>query len=149
MRRPYPWPASDGRLHSMNASEQITRHIDSLADWRGGLLGRLRRLIQAAGPDLVEHWKWSTPVWSGRGNVVAVGAFQDHVKINFFQGAALDDPKHLFNAGLEAKATRAIDVHEGDRLDEAAFQALIRAAVALDQGKTQARARGSKTTRKR
>jgi len=122
----------------MNGSEHITRHIDSLADWRGVLLARLRRLIRAAGPGLVEEWKWSTPVWSGRGNVVAVGAFQDHVKINFFKGAALDDPKHLFNAGLDAKATRAIDVHEGDRLDEAAFKALIGAAVALDQAKTKA-----------
>ncbi len=122
----------------MNASEHITRHIDSLADWRGVMLAGLRRLIRAAGPDLVEEWKWSTPVWSGRGNVVAVGAFQDHVKINFFKGAMLDDPKHLFNAGLEAKATRAIDVHEGDRLDEAALKALIRAAVALDRAKTKA-----------
>ncbi|MGH8569885.1 MAG: DUF1801 domain-containing protein, partial [Gammaproteobacteria bacterium] len=90
----------------MNASEQINRHIDSLADWRGVLLARLRRLIRAAGPGLVEEWKWSTPVWSGRGNVVAVGAFQDHVKINFFKGGGLDDPKGLFNAGLGAKTTR-------------------------------------------
>jgi hypothetical protein len=105
----------------MNASERITSHIESFADWRGTLLTQLRRLISAAGPDLVEQWKWSTPVWSGRGNVIALGAFQDHVKINFFQGAALADPKGLFNAGLEAKATRAIDLHEGDRLDEAAF----------------------------
>ncbi len=119
----------------MNASEHITRHIDSLADWRGPLLARLRGLIRAAAPDLIEEWKWSTPVWSGRGNVVAVGAFQDHVKINFFKGATLDDPGHLFNAGLEAKATRAIDVHEGDRLNEAAFKSLIRAAVALDRAK--------------
>jgi hypothetical protein len=134
----------------MNASEQITSHIDSLADWRGELLTRLRRLIHTAGPDLVEQWKWGTPVWSGRGNVLAVGAFQDHVKINFFKGAELDDPKHLFNAGLEAKATRAIDLHEGDRLDEAALKELIRAAVALDQGKTRAPTAGKpKATRKR
>jgi hypothetical protein len=133
----------------MNASERITSHIDSLADWRGTLLARLRRLIRAAGPDLIEQWKWSTPVWSGRGNVVAVGAFQDHVKINFFQGAALDDSKGLFNAGLEAKATRAIDLHEGDRLDEAAFKDLMRAAVALDQGKAEARAPRKKPTRQR
>jgi hypothetical protein len=123
----------------MNPSQQITRHIDSLADWRGVMLARLRRLIGAAAPDLVEQWKWNTPVWAGRSNVVAVGAFQDHVKVNFFKGAALEDPKGLFNAGLEAKATRAIDIHQGDRVDEAAFKALIRAAVALDQGKGKAR----------
>jgi len=133
----------------MNASERITSHIDSLADWRGALVARVRRLIRASGPDLVEEWKWSTPVWSGRGNVVAVGAFQDHVKINFFKGAALDDSTGLFNAGLEAKATRAIDLHEGDRLDEAGFKALIRAAVALDQGQTAARTPPKKSTRKR
>ena len=133
----------------MNPSEHITSHIDSLADWRGPLLTRLRRLIGAAGPGLVEDWKWSTPVWSGRGNVVAVGAFQDHVKINFFKGAALADPKGLFNAGLEAKATRAIDLHEGDRLDEAAFKDLVRAAVALDQGNTRAGTQQKKPPRKR
>ncbi|MBA2459481.1 MAG: DUF1801 domain-containing protein [Gemmatimonadales bacterium] len=124
----------------MSASdERITSHIESLADWRGTLLARLRQLIRASGPELVEGWKWSTPVWSGRGNVVAVGAFQDHVKINFFQGAALDDSTGLFNAGLAAKATRAIDVHEGDELNEAAFKALIRAAVALDRQPTRKR----------
>ncbi len=125
----------------MDGSERITSFIESLSDWRGTLLGRLRRLIRAAGPDLVEEWKWNTPVWSGRGNVVAVGAFRDHVKINFFRGASLDDRKGLFNAGLEAKATRAIDVHQGDRLDEAALKDLIRAAVALDQQTTRAAAR--------
>jgi len=136
-------------MPSMNPSEHITSHIDSFADWRGPLLTRLRRLIGAAGPGLVEDWKWSTPVWSGRGNVVAVGAFQDHVKINFFKGAALADPKGLFNAGLEAKATRAIDLHEGDRLDEAAFKDLVRAAVALDQGNTRASTPQKKPPRKR
>jgi hypothetical protein len=133
----------------MNPPERITSHIDSLADWRGTLLARLRRLIRASGPDLVEEWKWSTPVWSGRGNVVALGAFKDHVKIAFFKGAALDDPKGLFNAGLEAKATRAIDLHEGDQLNEAAFMDLIRAAVALDQEQTKARTPRKKPRGKR
>jgi hypothetical protein len=133
----------------MNPSDRITRHIDSFADWRGRLLTRVRRLIRAAAPDLKEEWKWSTPVWSGRGNVVALGAFQEHVKIAFFKGAALDDPKGLFNAGLEAKATRAIDLDEADRLDEAAFKDLIRAAVALDQGNAKARTPRKKPTRKR
>lgn len=133
----------------MNPSERITSHIESFADWRGTLLTRLRRLIREAGPDLVEQWKWSTPLWSGRGNVVAIGAFQDHVKINFFRGAALADPKGLFNAGLDAKATRAIDLHEGDRLDEAAFKNLVRTAVALDQGDTRAGTPRKKSPRKR
>jgi hypothetical protein len=133
----------------MNPSERITSYIDSLADWRGPLLARLRRLISAAGPELLEEWKWSTPVWSGRGNVIALGAFQDHVKINFFKGASLADPKALFNAGLESKASRAIDVHEGDRLDESALEQLVRAAVALDQGKTGPAAAGRKPPKRR
>jgi hypothetical protein len=131
-------PVSDRHVDFMNASERITSHIDSFTDWRGPLLARLRRLIGAAGPELVEEWKWSTPVWAGRANVVALGAFKDHVKINFLKGASLPDPKALFNAGLEAKGSRAIDLHEGDRLDEAALEELLRAAVALDQGSTRA-----------
>ena len=117
----------------MNASEQITHRISELSDWRGKLLARLRKLILAADPDIVEEWKWDTPVWSHQGNVVAFGAFQDHVKINFFKGASLPDPHGLFNAGLEAKATRAIDLHEGDKIDEPALKELIRAAVQLNK----------------
>src|ERR1700704_687113 len=118
----------------MTASERITSHINNLGDWRGNVLAHLRTLIRDASPDLVEEWKWNTPVWSFNGNVVAVGAFQDHVKANFFKGASLDDPHRLFNAGLEAKATRAIDIHEGDRINEAALTNLVRAAVALNRG---------------
>jgi hypothetical protein len=116
----------------MTATDQITAYIDKLADWRGKLVAQIRAVIRAASPELVEEWKWSTPVWSSNGKVLAVGAFQDHVKLNFFKGASLDDPAGLFNAGLDAKATRAIDVHQGDRLDEAALRDLIRAAVALN-----------------
>jgi hypothetical protein len=119
----------------MTASERVTNHINELGDWRGKALARLRRLIHDAAPDLIEEWKWNTPLWSCNGNVVAVGAFQDHVKINFFKGASLDDPHRLFNAGLEAKASRAIDVHEDDRINEAALKDLVRAAVALNRGK--------------
>ena len=119
----------------MDASERVTSHIDELGDWRGKTLARLRGLIHDAAPDLVEGWKWNTPVWSYNGNVVAVGAFKDHVKINFFKGASLDDPHGLFNAGLDAKATRAIDIYETDRINEAALKTLIRAAVALNSGK--------------
>jgi len=92
-------------------------------------LKQLRKRILDAAPELVEEWKWNTPVWSHHGNVVAVGAFQDHVKINFFKGASLDDPHRLFNAGLDAKATRAIDLHKGERINEAAFKTLVRAAA--------------------
>jgi hypothetical protein len=119
----------------MTASEQITRHINDLGDWRGQVLGRLRELIRGAAPELVEEWKWNTPVWSRGGNVLAVGAFQDHVKVNFFKGASLDDPDRLFNAGLDARATRAIDIHKGDRLNVKAFKDLVRAAAAESSAK--------------
>ena len=123
----------------MNASDQITKHINDLHDWRGALIAQLRKLIRDTAPDAIEEWKWNTPVWSQNGNLLAIGAFRDHVKINFFKGASLDDPHGLFNAGLEAKATRAIDIHEKDRLDTAALQTLIRAAVALNGGKAKTR----------
>ena len=116
-------------------AQKITNHIAALADWRGSMLARLRELILNVNPALVEEWKWETPVWSHHGNVVAAGAFKDHVKLNFFKGAVLEDPHGLFNAGLEAKATRAIDLHEGDTLNEPALQGLIRAAVAQNASK--------------
>jgi len=116
-------------------SQNITNHIAELADWRGTMLARLRQLILDTNPAMVEEWKWGTPVWSHQGNVVAAGAFKDHVKLNFFKGAALPDPDHLFNAGLDAKATRAIDIHEGDSINEPALQELIRAAVAQNASK--------------
>ena len=115
-----------------NAAQLITDYITELADWRGKLLARLRKLILEAAPGFTEEWKWGTPVWSLKGNVAAVGAFKDHLKINFFKGASLPDPHGLFNAGLDAKATRAIDLYEGDKINEAALKELIRAAVALN-----------------
>lgn len=123
----------------MNASERISSYIEALGDWRGKMLARLRKLILDAAPDLVEEWKWNTPVWSHNGNVVAIGAFQDHVKVNMFKGASLDDPQGLFNAGLDAKASRAIDLRRGDVIDEAAFKDLVRAALALNRGKAKPR----------
>ena len=123
----------------MNASEHITKHIDGLADWRGTVMAQLRTLIRDAAPDAIEEWKWNTPVWSQNGNIVAVGAFADHVKLNFFKGASLKDPHGLFNAGLDAKATRAIDIHKGDRLHAAGIQDLVRAAVALNGGTPKSR----------
>ena len=116
----------------LTASQHIDNHIKELADWRGKLLARLRKLILEAAPDLSEEWKWDTPVWSHKGNVLAAGAFKDHIKLNFFKGASLKDPKGLFNAGLDAKATRAIDFSEGDEIDESALKELVRAAVSYN-----------------
>ena len=113
-------------------SELITRQIEELGDWRGKLLAQLRKLILDAAPEVTEEWKWGTAVWVHKGNVVAAGAFKDHVKLNFFKGASLDDPSGLFNAGFEAKATRAIDFHEGDKINVAALKEIVRAAVALN-----------------
>ena len=121
----------------MNPSDQITAYIDKLGDWRGKTVARPRAVIRAASPDLVEEWKWSTPVWSSQGDVLAVGAFQDHVKLNF-------RPLAVFNAGLDAKATRAIDLHQGDSLDEAALRDLIRAAVALNRAPARSKSRGAR-----
>ena len=117
---------------TLTPSQHITNQINEMADWRGQLLARLRKLILEAAPDLTEEWKWDTPVWSQKGNVVAVGVFKDHVKLNFFKGASLPDARGLFNSGLDAKATRAIDILEGDKVDEAALKDLIRSAVAFN-----------------
>ena len=123
---------------NLTPAQRITNHITELGDWRGQLLARLRQLIRETAPDLVEEWKWETPVWSHNGNVVAAGAFKDHIKLNFFKGAVLNDPHGLFNAGLEAKATRAIDIHEGDDINEVALQELLRTAVAQNSAKKKA-----------
>lgn len=116
----------------MTTSEHITKQIASLPDWRGEMLARLRKLVLETAPEITEEWKWDTAVWSHKGNVLAVGAFKDHMKMNFFKGASLNDPQGLFNAGLEAKATRAIDFSEGDKINEPALKELIRAAVAYN-----------------
>jgi len=119
---------------TMTASQHIDNYIQELTDWRGKMMARLRKLILEAAPELSEEWKWDTPVWSHKGNVVAVGVFKDHVKLNFFKGASLDDPNGLFNAGLDAKATRAIDIAEGEEINEAALKDLVRMAVAYNAG---------------
>ena len=110
-------------------SEQIDKQIADLADWRGQRMAELRKIINEADPNLKEDWKWDTPVWTAKANILALGAFKDHLKINFFKGASLEDPKGLFNAGLDAKASRSIDLHEGDSIDEDALKDLIRAAA--------------------
>jgi hypothetical protein len=114
----------------MNPSERIDKQIAELTDWRGHMVARLRTLIREADPDITEEWKWDTAVWSHQGLVCAVGTFKNAVKMNFFQGAFLEDPQKLFNAGLDAKKTRAIDFREGSAVDESAVKDLIRAAVA-------------------
>jgi hypothetical protein len=122
----------DPTQENMTPAQRINQMIAELSDWRGQRLSQLRALVLAADPALVEDWKWETPVWACNGNVLAAGVFKDHVKLNFFKGAALVDAQGLFNAGLEAKATRAIDFAEGDAINETALTDLIRAAVALN-----------------
>lgn len=118
----------------MNPSERIDQQIAELNDWRGPLVAYLRKLILAADPDITEEWKWDTAVWSHQGLVCAVGTFKKTVKMNFFQGASLLDQHKLFNSGLDAKKTRSIDFREGDPVNEAALQDLIRTAVAYNVG---------------
>jgi hypothetical protein len=122
---------------SSNPSQLITNLIADLGDWRGKLLARLRKLILESDRDITEEWKWGTAVWTHEGLVCSAGAFKDHVKLNFFKGASLEDPKGLFNSGLDAKATRAIDFREGDSIDASSLKNLIRSAVAhnLSDGK--------------
>ena len=114
---------------ALTPSQEIDKFINDLTDWRGTWSKKFRVLILKTAPEVAEDWKWGVPVWAYKGNVVASGVFKDHVKLNFFKGASLPDPKKLFNAGLEAKATRAIDIAENDKVDEAALKDLIRAAV--------------------
>jgi hypothetical protein len=115
---------------SMIPSKLIDQQIAELKDWRGQTMAKLRKIIHEAEPKLTEEWKWNTAVWTRDGLVVAVGAFKGSVKMNFFQGASLQDPHKFFNAGLGAKKTRAIDFHEGDKINEPGLKDLIRAAVA-------------------
>lgn len=124
--------AKAGSKGSSSASKQITAQIAAVKDWRGELLARLRKLVLEAAPGITEEVKWGTPVWTKNGIVVSVGAFKEHVKLNFFKGASLKDPKKLFNAGLGAKGSRSIDFRKGDKVDPAALKALVREAVALD-----------------
>lgn len=123
-------------MAGLTPSQEIDKQIKDLgSDWRGKMLARLRKLILSASSDLSEDWKWGTAVFVSKGNVVAAGIFKDHVKLNFFKGASLKDPRKLFNAGLEAKGSRGIDLNEKSKIDEAALKELIREAVALNSAK--------------
>ena len=113
-------------------SRLIDARIKELDDWRGKTLARLRALIKQADPDVVEEWKWSVPVWSHDGLICTGETYKKAVKLTFAKGASLQDPAGLFNSSLEGKVRRAIDLHEGDKIDEEALKALIRAAVALN-----------------
>ncbi|HLF98849.1 MAG TPA: DUF1801 domain-containing protein [Acidimicrobiia bacterium] len=113
-------------------STLITARIAELGDWRGDVLRRIRALIKEADPDVVEAWKWrGTPVWEHDGGVCTGETYKAMVKLTFFKGASLEDPARLFNASLDGNVRRAINIHEGDEIDESAFKDLIRAAVAL------------------
>lgn len=122
-----------GQNPGQPASELISKRIAGLADWRGETLGRMRRLIKEAIPDVVEEWKWlGTPVWSRDGIVCTGESYKNVVKLTFARGAALEDPDRLFNSSLDGNVRRAIDLHEGDHVDEAAFKTLVRRAVGLN-----------------
>ena|SRR5258708_30757859 len=133
-----PKPDTQEGTGGDSPSQLIDARIKELGDWRGETLARVRSLIKAADPEVVEEWKWvkptnpGTPVWSHNGGICTGEAYKDKVKLTFFKGAALDDPSGLFNASLEGNTRRAIDLREGDEIDEEAFKALIRAAVALN-----------------
>jgi hypothetical protein len=115
--------------------ELIDARIEELGDWRGQTLGELRTWIKAADPDVVEEWKWGGPVWSHAGIICTGETYKKAVKLTFMDGASLDDPAGLFNASLEGNKRRAIDVAEGEQLDESAFKALIRTAVAFNEAR--------------
>jgi len=115
------------------ASQLISERIAELGDWRGETLRRMRALIHQADPDVVEEWKWmGTPVWSHDGIICTGESYKNVVKLTFAKGASLTDPARLFNSSLDGNTRRAIDVHEGEKIDAAAFQALIRQAVVLN-----------------
>ena len=126
--------ASEGQ----SAAELISKRIAELGDWRGETLSRVRKLIKKADPDVVEEWKWvkptkpGTPVWSHDGMICTGEAYQSVVKLTFPKGASLKDPARLFNSSLDGKVRRAIDIHEGEEVDDSAFKALVRQAVALN-----------------
>jgi hypothetical protein len=118
-------------------AELIEARIKELPDWRGKLLARVRTLIRQADPDVVEEWKWNIPVWSHDGLICTGETYKAHVKLTFAKGASLEDPSSLFNSSLDGGTRRAIDFHEGDKVDEAGLKKLIRAAVLLNlQGKS-------------
>jgi hypothetical protein len=132
-----------GASQGQSAAALISKRIAELGDWRGQTLSRVRELIKQADPDVVEEWKWmGTPVWSHEGIICTGESYQKVVKLTFAKGASLTDPAHLFNSSLDGNVRRAIDIHEGEAIDERAFTALVRQAVERN------RAAKSKTSKK-
>ncbi len=130
-----------GASEDQSASELISKRIADLGDWRGETLSRMRKLIKEADPDVVEEWKWKgTPIWSHDGIICTGESYKSVVKLTFAKGASLEDPARLFNSSLGGNVRRAIDIHEGEKVDEAAFRSLVREAVALNgSGKSKRR----------
>ena len=125
------------RSKGESPAELIDARINELGDWRGKTLSRLRILIKQADPEIVEEWKWrGVPVWYHDGMICTGETYKNVVKVTFFKGASLKDPSHLFNSSLAGKARRAIDLHEGEKIDEKALKSLVRAAVALNESST-------------
>jgi hypothetical protein len=124
-----------------SASVLISKRIAELGDWRGETLGRMRKLVKEADPDVIEEWKWmGTPVWEHDGIICTGESYKNVVKLTFAKGASLRDPSRLFNSSLEGNVRRAIDIHEGEEVDASAFKALVRQAVAFNSsGKAKAR----------
>lgn len=137
------------------ASASITRRIQDLGDWRGKTLAHLRQLIHDADPDVQEEWKWvkatnpGVPVWSHDGGICTGESYKQAVKLTFYRGASLKDPKKLFNSSLEGNVRRAIDFHEGEKIDEAAFKQLIRAAVDANSAMSASRSSKKSSAKKR
>ena len=133
---------------SPSASELISKRIAELEDWRGETLGRMRKLIKQADPDVVEEWKWmDVPVWSHDGIICTGESYKKVVKLTFAKGAFLKDPARLFNSSLEGNTRRAIDIHEGEEVDASAFKALVRQAVALNSSGKEKTSRKTKASR--
>jgi len=119
-------------IQGQSASELISNKIAELGDWRGETLGKMRKLIREADSDVIEEWKWMGPVWSHDGIICTGESYKDKVKLTFAKGASLKDPTRLFNSSLDGNVRRAIDIHEGEEIDESAFKALVRQAIACN-----------------
>jgi hypothetical protein len=132
--------SKSGSQESRSPSQLIDERIKELGDWRGEMLSRLRNLVKQADPEVVEEWKWrGVPVWSHAGIICTGETYKNAVKMTFAKGASLEDPSGLFSSSLEGNTRRAIDFHEGEKIDEEALKALVRAAAALNKSKAQHR----------
>jgi hypothetical protein len=141
---------SQPRAEGKAASKLIDARIAELDDWRGKTLAKMRALISDADPDVLEEWKWmGTPVWSHDGGICTGETYKSIVKLTFFKGASLKDPARLFNSSLDGNTRRAIDIHEGEEIDAAAFKALVRAAVALNTSGANKSTGGKKSTKRK